>query len=46
MIGRQGNFAQRYDYHRGELDEVRLYNRALNAAEVQALYQATRVAIP
>ncbi len=46
IIGRQGNYAQRYDYHRGVLDEVRLYNRALSAAEVQALYQATRVAIP
>lgn len=30
------------DYFTGELDDVRLYNRAFSAAEVQALYNATK----
>jgi hypothetical protein len=39
MIVRQGNWSTRYDYHRGRLDEVRIYDRALNAPEIKALTQ-------
>ena len=31
------------EYYRGELDDIRIYNRALSAAEVKALYDGTAV---
>jgi len=33
---------QGYDYFDGTIDDVRVYNRALNASEVQALYNTER----
>jgi prepilin-type N-terminal cleavage/methylation domain-containing protein len=31
-----------YEYFKGLIDEVRIYNRALSADEIKALYDATK----
>jgi len=46
IIGRHGNWASRYDYHKGIIDEVAIYNRALSAEEIAALAGLTCVAPP
>lgn len=38
-IGQEFDEAEPSDFYKGLLDEVRIFNRALNAEEVQALYQ-------
>ena len=37
-----GNYAESARYFDGLIDDVRIYNRALSAAEIQAIYNATR----
>jgi len=41
VIGRS-NFAVGEYYFNGLIDEVRVYNRALSAAEIMAIYNATK----
>ncbi|PIU98326.1 hypothetical protein COS61_02040, partial [Candidatus Wolfebacteria bacterium CG03_land_8_20_14_0_80_40_12] len=40
LIGSVKKIANRY--FNGLIDEVRIYNRALSAAEIKALYDATK----
>ena len=37
-IGKQGEYAGGAEYFQGALDDIRIYNRALSAAEIQSLY--------
>ncbi|MBI3638335.1 LamG domain-containing protein [Candidatus Wolfebacteria bacterium] len=41
-IGRREYYPTNYTYFGGSLDDVRVYNRALSASEIQAIYNATK----
>ena len=45
MIGRRSTSAGGTEYTRGKIDDVRIYNRALDATEIQALYDESNGAL-